>query len=206
MPELGALQDAWRTAGTVRVVRGAAGIGKSRLVRELGVWATVQGGLVLAGRATPGSSATPLRPLREALLAGARRGLQPGDDLAPFRPALAAVVPEWGSSNDAAAVESSLLLGEAILRLLTSAAGGHTAVLAIDDLQWADPETLAVAEYLADNLEGSPVLLVLLLRDGEPGPGADLAASLVARARRRRAPARAARRRRGPGAGPCQPR
>src|SRR5436190_19894955 len=135
--ELAALQDAWRAAGTVRVVRGAAGIGKSRLVRELGAWATTQGGLVLAGRATPGSSATPLRPLREALLAGARRGLQPSDDLAPFRPALAAVVPEWGSPNEAGGAESSLLLGEAILRLLSAAAGDRTAVLVIDDVQWA---------------------------------------------------------------------
>ena len=37
--ELGALQDAWRTGGATWVVTAAAGVGKSRLVRELGSWA-----------------------------------------------------------------------------------------------------------------------------------------------------------------------
>ena len=51
----------------------------------------------------------------------------------------------------------------------------------VEDLHWADPESLAVLEYVVDNLAGAPLLVVATLRDGEPGPGADLAADLIAR-------------------------
>ncbi len=178
--ELDVLRGAWRAGGTVRVVRGPAGIGKSRLVRELGAWASARGGAVLVGRATAAARATPLRPIREALLGAARRGLRPAEDLAPLVPALAALVPDWGDGATPAP-ESSLLLGEATLRLLASLAGDGTAALVVEDLQWADPETLAVVEYLADNVDGWPVLVVATVRDGEPGDGTDLAAALVRR-------------------------
>jgi len=134
---------------------------------------------VLAGRASAAAQPTPLRPIREALLGAARRGLRPGEELAPFVPALATLVPEWGTRG--AAAESPLLLAEAVLRLLTTVAGEVPATLVIEDLQWADPETLAVVEYLADNADGSPVLLSATVRDGEPGDGADLVAGLVER-------------------------
>ena len=88
-------------------------------------------------------------------------------------PALARVVPEWG---DAAADPSALVLGEAVVRLLSSwTAADTTTLLVLEDLHWADPESLAVLEYVVDNLAGAPLLVVATLRDGEPGPGADLA-------------------------------
>jgi hypothetical protein len=47
--EFAQLQDAWRTGGQMLVVRGRAGIGKSRLVREFANWVRDAGGTVLAG-------------------------------------------------------------------------------------------------------------------------------------------------------------
>ena len=111
--------------GEARVVTAAAGVGKSRLARELGSWAMTAGGLVVTGRCSPTGQGTPLRPWREALLAAARAGRRPADDLQAFVPALARVVPEWGDAADDA---SALVLGEAILRLLSSwTAGRHDA-------------------------------------------------------------------------------
>jgi predicted ATPase len=107
--ELGALQAAWRDGGAARIVTAAAGVGKSRLVRELASWTQARGGLVLAGRCSPTGQDTPLRPWREALFAAARSGRTPGADLDPFVPSLARVVPEWG---EAAADPSALVLGE----------------------------------------------------------------------------------------------
>jgi len=177
--ELRALQDAWRDGSAARIVTAPAGVGKSRLVRELGSWARAGGGLVLAGRCSPTGQDTPLRPWREALLATAREGRRPPDDLAAFVPALARVVPEWG---DATADPSALVLGEAVVRLLSSwTTAGTTTLLIIDDLHWADPESLTVLEYVVDNLAGTPLLVVATLRGGEPGPGTDLATDLVAR-------------------------
>jgi DNA-binding CsgD family transcriptional regulator/tetratricopeptide (TPR) repeat protein len=177
--ELAALRRAWRQGGTACVVSSAAGVGKSRLVRELASWSLTEGAVVLTGRCTPTGRDVPLRPWREALLSAARAGRRPGTQLAQFVPSLARVVPEWGDGD---ADGSALVLGEAVLRLLPSwAASGATTLLVIEDLQWADPESLAVLEYVVDNLTGVPLLIVATLRNGEPGMGAALAADLVAR-------------------------
>jgi DNA-binding CsgD family transcriptional regulator/tetratricopeptide (TPR) repeat protein len=172
--DLAALQEAARAGGAVRVVRGPAGIGKTRLVRELTASVVARGGVVLTGRCTTTAVDVPLRPLREALLRGARGGLRPSDALAAFVPTLARLVPEWGEAGSAP--ESPLIVAEAVLRLLA----GTGAVLAVDDVQWADRETLAVLEYLADNVGGLPVFVVATLRDGEPGAGTDAVTALVA--------------------------
>jgi hypothetical protein len=55
--ELELLRDAWRQASTrgpgIAVIRGEAGIGKSRLVDELGRMVVAEGGIVLAGGCAP---------------------------------------------------------------------------------------------------------------------------------------------------------
>jgi predicted ATPase len=49
-----------------------------------------------------------------------------------------------------------------LLRLLSPQAG---CLLVLEDLHWADGETLALLEYLADNLSAERVLCVGTLRD-----------------------------------------
>ena len=177
--ELTELQDAWRQGGQARVVSAPAGVGKSRLVRELGSWALANGAVVLTGRCSPSGQDVPLRPWREALLSAARAGRHPDAGLDVFTPALARLVPDWG---EAAADGSPLVLGEAVLRLLSSwAATGAPTILIVEDLQWADRESLTVLEYLVDNLDDAPLLVVATVRDGEGGRGVDLAAELVSR-------------------------
>jgi DNA-binding CsgD family transcriptional regulator len=182
--ELAQLRAAWSAAregsGSFVVVRGVAGVGKSRLVRELEVWARSQGGSVLRGRASPGTD-SPLRPLREALLGVARTGYRPsGVALEPFLPALGHLVPDWATLD---AVElSPVVVGEGVLRLLAAIAEqAGPALLVVDDLHWADPDTAAVVEYLADNATTERILVVATVRDGEVGPGADACERIVAR-------------------------
>src|ERR687891_231349 len=78
--ELSQLRAAWSSArdgtGSCVIVRGVAGVGKSRLVRELEVWARAHGATVLRGRASAATD-SPLRPVCEALLGVARRGFRP---------------------------------------------------------------------------------------------------------------------------------
>src|ERR1700722_10244510 len=115
--ELGVLEEAWRAAGQALVVRGVAGIGKSRLVRELAARVREAGGVVLAGRCSPTASDVPLRPLAEALLTAARSGLRPAADLTPFLPVLGALVPDWAGPDNSATDRGMVVLAEGLLRL-----------------------------------------------------------------------------------------
>src|ERR671925_556408 len=69
------LDDAMDGRGRAVVVSGEAGIGKSRLVRELAEEARARGCRVLWGRAVEASVPIAFRPITEAL----RSGLAPGE-------------------------------------------------------------------------------------------------------------------------------
>jgi DNA-binding CsgD family transcriptional regulator len=168
--------------GTV-LVTGEAGIGKSRLVRETMHLARDQEMAVLAGRAVAGDVPAPFRPFAEALAAAGRAGRLPeAGELGPFRAALARLVPQW-RQRQGATDGSLVFLGEAVLRLLRMIAAGSGCLLVLEDLHWADRETLSLLEYLADNLAAEPVLCVGTLRgdDDEAGAAAGLALALEAR-------------------------
>ncbi len=184
--ETGQLQAALAAAGAGRgstvFLTGEAGIGKSRLVRELARAAGARDLTVLTGRAVATGVPTPFRPFAEALVSAVRAGSLPASpELDPFRPALGRLVPEWRQPQGAAGDESLVFLGEAVLRLLRAVSADAGCLLVLEDLHWADRETLALLEYLADNLAGERVLCVGTLR-GEEGDGpAGLASALKAR-------------------------
>ena len=165
--------------GGLVVLVGEGGAGKSRLAAEA-VAAAVGAGLpVLSGRAVPGASPSPYRPLTEALL-GAFRSAGPPDDpaLAGFGGYLGRLVPGWDTGAESAD-DSPLLLGEAVLRLLAVHGAPRGSLLVLEDVHWADAETLAVLDYLADALRDEPVLCLCATRaDGA-------AAELIQRLERR---------------------
>ena len=159
--------------GTV-LLTGEAGIGKSRLVRETVRAAGERGVTVLAGRAVAAGVPTPFRPFAEALAPAGRAGRLPdGADLDEFRPALGRLIPQWRPPQ-IAGDESLVFLGEAVLQLLRALGPDAGCLLILEDLHWADRETLALLEYLADNLSAEPVLCVGTLR-AEQGAAARLA-------------------------------
>jgi DNA-binding CsgD family transcriptional regulator/tetratricopeptide (TPR) repeat protein len=163
----------------VRRGRGAAvfvvaepGLGKTRLVRELAGTAESSGQVVLRGRST--SSLAQFRALSEAFLSVLRhREVPDTPELAPYRHALSRLVPEWRAPRVAAPDNSVVALAEAVLRLLRWLGGGGGCLLVLEDLQDADADTLAVLDYLADNVADEPVLLVGTVRP-DPGPAIDL--------------------------------
>jgi hypothetical protein len=80
-------------------------------------------------------------------------------------------------------------------RLLARLAGRWRLVVAIDDLQWADADSLALLDELVHAANAPPLLLVATLRpDGDPGPLGDPGAGELRRLRLRGLEARAARR------------
>lgn len=142
--------------GGVVLLRGDAGAGKSRLVQEM---ATEVPGLVLSGRAVPGETPVPFRPLAEAFLAAFRARPIPQDpSLAGFEGQMARLMPGWSAVTPAD--DSLLLLGEAVVRVLAVLSADGPCVLVLEDLHWADDETLAVLDHLADALRHEAVLCV----------------------------------------------
>ncbi|WP_018353113.1 helix-turn-helix transcriptional regulator [Longispora albida] len=163
------LRDAMAGAGQAVFLLGEAGIGKSRMAAELSRVAVTTGARVRRGRAGGAVAGIPFRPLAEALAPLFHDGVP--ESLAGL------LGPSWPHST---VEHSPILLGEAVLRLLAadSAAGG--CLLVLEDLHEADTDTLAVVEYLADNLGGHRVLLVATTRP-EPCPAVDLAYSAAQR-------------------------
>jgi DNA-binding CsgD family transcriptional regulator len=183
--ELGALDEAVDLAGRGRggsmFLTGDAGVGKSRLTKEAGARAAERGFLVLTGRATESAVPVPFRPITEALMGAARAGIVPdAPGTADYRAALGTLVPEWNRPGTADAEVSPVIIGEALLRILTLA-GRPGGLLILEDLHWADPETLAIVEYLADNIASTNALCLITLRDSEPSPCLDLMHSVTAR-------------------------
>ncbi|SNY60186.1 BTAD domain-containing putative transcriptional regulator [Paractinoplanes atraurantiacus] len=176
-----AVEAAAGGAGGAVFVVGEPGVGKSRLADEAARQAGESDLTVLRGR-----SAAPrmqFRALTEALLSVLRRtGLPDDPALLPYRPALARLLPEWRADGAGEAGDSLVVLAEAVLRLAVSLSRPRGCVLILEDLHDADPETLAVVDYLVDNAAREPVLVVGTAR-GDPGP----ALSMVAAARHRRA-------------------
>ena len=160
--------------GACAVVTGEAGVGKTRLVTEAATGAREGGQVVLIGRSTPTDRVSPLRPLGEALLDGLRERRPPDDAVfGPYLPALGTLVPHWAAGPDFPAVPPPpVVLAEAVLRVLRWLSPDRGAVVVLEDMHWADRQTLAVLEYLADHVTAFPVAVVLTARSDEPGtPG-----------------------------------
>jgi len=166
--------------GGVCVLRGEPGVGKSRLAAAVVAEAEQAGLAVLAGRAVRSVAPMPLRPLGEALLAWLRTGSVPDDTrLAPYLPALGRLAPQLGTAPGEGG-SSVMLVGEGLLRL-ASALGGAGALLIVEDLHWADPETLSVLEYVADNVRDVPLLVVATTRPHDAPVVTELLGALQSR-------------------------
>ncbi|MEV4319071.1 AAA family ATPase [Actinocrispum sp. NPDC049592] len=167
-----ALADARGGRGGAVFVVGEPGLGKTRVVREVVRVATAADQAVMQGRAT--SPSVQFRPLAEALFSALRHSGVPDDpELAPYRHALSRLVPEWRMERVPGDDDSLVVLGEAVLRLLRRLGRERGCLVVLDDLHDADAETLAVLDYLIDNLAGEPILVVGTLRP-DPGRTADL--------------------------------
>ncbi|MFC3895454.1 ATP-binding protein [Lentzea rhizosphaerae] len=170
--ETSALRAAVARAGQGRggavFLVGEPGIGKSRLASELAAHAADRGFRVLRGRA---SRAVPLRALCEAVLSAFRKAPDE-QQLGAYLPVVLRMTPD----APAGVPDPAVVRAEAVLRLFTA----EKTVVVLEDLHDADGETLAIVDYLLDNLAGEPVLLLATLRP-HPDGAQRLADSAVAR-------------------------
>lgn len=132
-----ALIDTAGASGSLVLVTGEAGIGKSRLAQEASAHARTRGFRVLAGRAVDGGSHIPFRPVAEALAAAVRHvGVPESAILQPYRHVLANLTPDWGESDRTPA--SPIAISEAVLRLLVVLGGPDGLMLVLEDAAAAE--------------------------------------------------------------------
>ena len=146
---------------------GEGGVGKTRLLGEVATAARQLGLGVLTGRA-PITSPLAFSVVAEALRSWLRG--HPHGPMGPFDRGLRLVLPEWPEAATASELSESqlrLLALEGVVQLVRAiAAAEGAAVILLDDLHGADPETLEVARYLATAAVEATVV-VGALRSGE---------------------------------------
>lgn len=174
------LQDAMGGRGTMVFVTGEAGIGKSRLLRDFAAEARILGTRVLLGRAGQSGVSIPFRALIEALQTAVTPAELKHPFLDPYGRLLEKLFGTLASETVAADIPP-LAFMEAISRLLTLMAGKGHLLLVLEDLDWADPETISVIEYLADKLVSSSILCAVSHRADPDNAAVALASALVAR-------------------------
>jgi DNA-binding SARP family transcriptional activator len=138
--------------------RGPTGIGKTRLLAELGSRAAADGWFVLNGQCEESAWSAPLSPLAHALGSCVSDLGDLVDALASIGPALAEVVPMLGLGSDTDG-PSPIGLVDAASRLIRILAGGRPVFLALDDVQWADGTTLELVTHLLQSTPPFPVLV-----------------------------------------------
>jgi class 3 adenylate cyclase/tetratricopeptide (TPR) repeat protein len=157
------------------LISGEPGIGKTRLATHTALDLHSRGAAVLFGRSTEGLD-PPHRAWTEALshyVEGAPKAVidrhveQHGGDLSRLAPGLAERVPGLPAPKQTDAETERYLLRAAAVGLLREAATEQTVVIVLDDLQWADSQTLALLKHLVSSTEESEILVLATHRDSE---------------------------------------
>jgi DNA-binding CsgD family transcriptional regulator/tetratricopeptide (TPR) repeat protein len=183
--ELRVVQDLLGAAkegqGGAVFLAGEAGIGKSRLAAAAADLGLAAGMSIMRGRGSAIGPMVPFRSLTEALMSLLHGG-PPVDvtALGPYRAVLAQLVPDWGTPPLGKGSGSLIVLAEGVLRLTELVGRDRGCLLILDDLQDSDAETLAVIEYLTDNLATQPTVLLATVRAGA-SPALDLARAVTRR-------------------------
>ncbi|MEV7008074.1 BTAD domain-containing putative transcriptional regulator [Streptosporangium sp. NPDC051022] len=147
---------------TVALVGGDAGAGKTTLVRQLAKRLSDEGWSTASG-ACPDSSATPPGWAWVEILRTLVNATGPGEYAQLLAPLLDDTAPE--PDDDQAS--GGFRLHRAVGGYLASVARDRPILLTLEDLHWADDQTLALLRALPSLLATSRVLLVVTCRDSE---------------------------------------
>jgi DNA-binding CsgD family transcriptional regulator len=190
------LDRATRGHGSLTLVGGEPGIGKTRLVAELAERARAEGWRVLVGRAVESEDVLPFLPFVETLRGYVRACPldQLREQLAEGAPEVALLIrevrsrlPELEPSPALRAENERYRLFESISDFLINIASSEPRglLLVVDDVQWADKPSLLLLQHLARKLGAAPCLVVGTYRSIDLGRASPLADTLAELTRER---------------------
>ena len=169
-----ALLNAWRAAAAGRtrlfLIRGEAGIGKTRLAEELVDWSRLNGITPVTARCYAGEGRLAYAPiaawLRTNALRPALMKLDPSwaTDVARLRPELLAERPEVPAPDRQLESWQRLRFFEALAQAFRLVA---PLVLVVDDLQWADGDTIEWVQFFVRSASDTRCLVVGTVRAEE---------------------------------------
>ena len=171
-----ALEDALAGQGRLVMLVGEPGIGKTRTAQELAVLAEQRGAQVLWGRCYEEQGAPPYWPWVQAIRAYVQQvdaeqltaELGPGSaDIAEIIPDLREKLPDLGTPPALEPEQARFRLFDSITSFLKNAAQHQPLLLVLDDLHWADRSSLLLLEFLAQEIDSSPMLVLGAHRDVE---------------------------------------
>ena len=161
--------------GGIALIEGEAGVGKTRLLAEVADDAQWRGMDVLRGTNSP-TTPRPYAALTEALQQGlgTLRARQVADNLDPiWRDQLSGLLPALGgqsagpSPSGMSRGDEQARMREAFAVAVQATAKAAPTLLLIEDLHWADEDTLAALRMLAPRLQGYRILIAVTYRHTE---------------------------------------
>src|SRR5262245_29175050 len=167
--------------GTLIVVEGPAGMGKTEVLRAARIAAEADGLRVLRSRGAELERDFPfgvVRQLFEPALAEADAG-ERADVLQGPAALAAGALSLPGGEAGAVGPEQGFIVLHGLYWLCANLAASRPLVLAVDDVHWADAPTLRYLAFLLARLEELPVAILAGARPEYDGSTADLVGALI---------------------------
>jgi tetratricopeptide (TPR) repeat protein len=174
--ELAEARAFWQRAsqgqGQVLLVSGEAGVGKTRLVRELATWVELSRGSALVGECYAEGGA-PYAPIAQMIRAALKVSLDLSlptpvlADLATISPDLRTLHADLPSNQPLDPQAEKQRLFESVTAMCMSLADQTPLMLILDDAHWADGGTLSLLRHLARRLRQTRTLVVAAYREIE---------------------------------------
>ncbi len=172
----GALENVLSGRGSLVMLVGEPGIGKTRLAQEFAVYASLRGAQVLSGHCYEGEASVPYLPWTEAFRAyvQARPDTALREELGEGAPDVATLVseirqryPDLPQPPQLEGEAARHRLFEGVGEFVRNAAAANPLLIFLDDIHWADKPSLLLLQHLARGIAGQRVLIVGAYRDIE---------------------------------------
>ena len=162
--------------GSVVMLAGGPGVGKTRLAMEMAEYASRVGFRCLVGHCYERDEPFPFLPFVEIIESSLAQAAslddfrrQMGDnaaELAQIAPSLRRVFPDIPQPLELPPAQKRRYLFQSVSEALARAARTRPQLYILDDLHWADESTLALLIHLANRVAQLPVVIIGTYRDG----------------------------------------
>jgi len=182
-------------SGSVVMIGGEPGVGKTRLSEELMARATREGLQTFVGHCYEMEGGQPYVPFVEAFEQALARAPSPvafrqflgeeASEVARLVPRLRQLCPDIPPRLELPPEQERRHLFNSVWEVMARTGRAQPAVVVLDDLHWADEPTMLLVQHLVERVADVPVLIIGLYRDSELDVGRPLSRTFEELIRRR---------------------